>query len=112
MIAKDYYQILSKMFLKEFITSNINKDTTINADKNINKDTMIKNLKLVELHTKYATAFLNTQILKMINRIHAFMLLQNFDEKLKERFSNAYKYSMITISLFYYCENVFIFMSI
>ena len=55
----------------------------INADKNINKDTMIKNLKLVELHTKYATVFLNTQILKMINRIHTFMLLQKFDEKSK-----------------------------
>ena len=58
----------------------------INADKNINKDTMIKILKLVELHTKYATVFLNTQILKMINRIHTFMLLQKFDEKSKELF--------------------------
>ena len=29
-------------------------------------DTMIKNVKLVELHTKYAAFFLKTQALKMI----------------------------------------------
>ena len=33
---------------------------------NANKDPMIKNAKLVELHTKYATDFLNAQTLKMI----------------------------------------------
>ena len=32
----------------------------------VNMDLMIKNLKLVELYTKYATVFLNTQTLKMI----------------------------------------------
>ena len=43
-----YYQILSITFLKEFIKLNVNTDT------------MIKNVNLVELHTKYATVFLNT----------------------------------------------------
>ena len=32
----------------------------------VNMDLMIKNLKLVELYTKYATVFLNTQTFKMI----------------------------------------------
>ena len=32
----------------------------------VNMDLMIKNLKLVELYTKYETVFLNTQTLKMI----------------------------------------------
>ena len=48
------YQILSIILLKEFIKSNVNMDT------------MIKNVKLVELNTKTATTFLNTQTLKMI----------------------------------------------
>ena len=33
---------------------------------NVNMDTMIKNVELVELHMKYATASFNTQILKVI----------------------------------------------
>ena len=33
---------------------------------NVNADKMIKNLKLVELHTNYANVFLNKNILKMI----------------------------------------------
>ena len=48
------YQILSIIFLKEFIEANINLDT------------MIKNVKHVELDISIATVFLNTQILKMI----------------------------------------------
>ena len=40
-------------FLKEFIKLNLNIDT------------MIKNIKLLEVRTKYATAILNTQTLKM-----------------------------------------------
>ena len=48
------YQILSIILLKEFIKSDVNMDT------------MIKNVKLVELNTKTATTFLNTQTLKMI----------------------------------------------
>ena len=34
--------------------------------QNSNTDAMIKNVNLVELHTKHVTVFLNTQILKMI----------------------------------------------
>ena len=49
-----YYQILSIIFLKEFIRLNVNTDTIINI------------VKLVELHTKNATVLLNTQTLKMI----------------------------------------------
>ena len=51
---QDHYQILSVIFLKEFVKLNVNIDT------------MIKNMKIVELHTKYVTAFLNTKALKMI----------------------------------------------
>ena len=47
-------QILSIIYLKEFIALNVNMDTAR------------KNVKLVELHTKCVTVFLNTQILKMI----------------------------------------------
>ena len=49
-----HYQILSIIFLKEFIKLNVNMNTTI------------KNVKLVELYTKYATVFLNVQHLRMI----------------------------------------------
>ena len=48
-----HYQILSIIFLKEFMK--LNKNT----------GTMIKNVKLTELHMKCATVFLNAQILKM-----------------------------------------------
>ena len=40
-------QILSIVFLKEFI------------ELNVNSDTIIKNVKLAELHTKYETVFFN-----------------------------------------------------
>ena len=49
-----HYQILSKIFLKEFIKLNVNTDT------------ITKNVKIVELNISIATLFLNTQILKMI----------------------------------------------
>ena len=49
-----YYQILSITFLKEFIKLNVNVDM------------IIKNAEHVELYIKIATAFLNTQILKII----------------------------------------------
>ena len=49
-----HYQILSIIFLREFIKLNSNTDTITN------------NVKLMELHMKYATVFLNTQTLKMI----------------------------------------------
>ena len=48
-----HYQILLIIFLKEFINLNVNTEK------------MINNEKFVELHTKYATVFLNKQTLKM-----------------------------------------------
>ena len=51
---KAHYQILSMIFLKEFI------------ELNVNTNMMIKNVKLVELNVSIATLFLNTQMLKMI----------------------------------------------
>ena len=58
LIAQDlwqaHYQILSVIFLKEFIKLNVNKDTKI------------KNVKLGKLNINVATVFLNTQILKMV----------------------------------------------
>ena len=48
-------------------------------------DTIIKNAKRMELLAIYATVFLNTQTLKMI--------INKFDEKLKERISNTHKFS-------------------
>ena len=57
-IAQDlwqaHYQILSIIFLKEFI------------ELNVHADMMIKNVKLVELNISIWIVFLNTQILKMI----------------------------------------------
>ena len=49
-----YYQILSIIFLKEFIKLNGNKDT------------ILKNLKLVELNKSIAAVFSNTHALIMI----------------------------------------------
>ena len=58
LIAQDiwqaHYQILSIIFLKEFI------------EPNMNSDMMTKNMKLVELNISIATVFLNTWVLKMI----------------------------------------------
>ena len=56
-----HYQILTIIFLKKFIKLNINTDT------------MIKNMKLVELHTNYVAVFLNTQTLN-IQQNKMFML--------------------------------------
>ena len=49
-----YYQILLIIFQKDFI------------ELNLNIDTMIKKCETVELNTKIVSAFLNTQILKII----------------------------------------------
>ena len=49
-----HYQILSIIFLKEFIKLNVNTDK------------MTKNVKLAELNIKIVSAFLNRQTLKMI----------------------------------------------
>ena len=58
LIAQDlwqvYYQILLIIFQKDFI------------ELNLNIDTMIKKCETVELNTKIVSAFLNTQILKII----------------------------------------------
>ena len=58
LIAQDlwhaHYQMLSTIFLKEFI------------ELNVNKDMMIKNVKLVEFNISIATVFFNAQMLKMI----------------------------------------------
>ena len=53
-LLQGHYQLLSIIFLKEFI------------ELNLNTDMMIKNVKLVVLNINIATVFLNTQILKMI----------------------------------------------
>ena len=49
-----HYQILSVIFLKKLMILNVNIDM------------IMKNVKLVELHTKNATVFLNRQISKKI----------------------------------------------
>ena len=49
-----HYQILSIIFLKEFI------------ELNVNTDMMIKYVKLVEFNISIVTEFLKTQTLKMI----------------------------------------------
>ena len=49
-----HYQILSIIFLNEFL------------ELNINSDTMIKNVKHMELNISIATVFLITQTLKII----------------------------------------------
>ena len=58
LIAQDlwqaHYQILSIIFLKEFI------------ELNVNTDMMIKYVKLVEFNISIVTEFLKTQTLKMI----------------------------------------------
>ena len=60
LIAQDlwqaHYQILSTIFLKKFTKLDMNMDATI------------KKVKLAELNINIATAFLNTQTLKMIQQ--------------------------------------------
>ena len=50
-LKQPHYQILSIIFLKEFIKLYVNTDT------------MMKNVKLAELNINIVTFFLNTQIL-------------------------------------------------
>ena len=52
-MASAHYQIMSIIYLKEFMKLNVNSDT------------MIKNVKHVGLHINIATFFLKTQILKI-----------------------------------------------
>ena len=60
---------------------------------------MIKSVKVVELHTKYATVFLNKQTLK--DDLIEYKCLycnknyqQMFDEKLKEQLLNTHTFSI------------------
>ena len=53
-LSQVHYQILSIIFLKEFVQLNVNSGT------------MIKKVKHAELNISIATVFWNTQILKMI----------------------------------------------
>ena len=75
------YWILSKIFLKKFIKVNINTSTM---------------MKIMVLHTKYVTVFLNTQILEIFNRTRLCCnktYQQMFDRKLKKGFLNTHKCS-------------------
>ena len=53
-LKSNHYQILSIIFLKEFL------------ELNVNMNMMIKNVIPVKLNISIATVFLNKQILKMI----------------------------------------------
>ena len=53
-LSQTHYKILLIILLKEFI------------EIHVNTDTMVKNVKLVQLISKIASAFLNTQTLKII----------------------------------------------
>ena len=55
-----HYQVLSIIFLKEFI------------ELNVNADMIIKNAGLAELNISIASVFLNTQIIRWFNRILMF----------------------------------------
>ena len=55
-----HYQILSIIFLKEFI------------ELNVNADMIIKNAGLAELNISIASVFLNAQIIRWFNRILMF----------------------------------------
>ena len=90
LIAQDlwqaHYQILSIIFLKEFIKLNVNSDTTI------------KDVKLVELNINIVTFFLEYADFK--DDLIEYKCLycnknyqQKFDEKLKEQFFNTCKFS-------------------
>ena len=101
-LCQAHYQILSIIFLKEFIKLNVNTDT------------VVQNVKLVESNIKIATAFLNTNLKD--NLIEYKCLLcnknchQNFDEYFKKRFFNTCRFlPMISLSLFYCCQKVHLY---
>ena len=88
LIAQDLWQahsqIMSILFLKEFINLIVNTNM------------MIKQVKLLELYVKYVTAFLNAQTR---DNLTGCCLCCNkkykhkFDEKLKKGFFNTYNFS-------------------
>ena len=105
------YQILSIIFLKEFIELNVNTNITI------------ENVKLVEVNMSIATVFSNTQILKMIIMEYKCLCFnktyqRKFHEKLKVRFFHGYKISNHDNNKFILllwkgaCPNVHILMNI
>ena len=77
LIAQDlrqaHYQILSIIFLKELIKLNVNMDI------------MIKSVRLLKLYINIATAFLNTQTLKMIqSNTNFYVVTKIIDKSLME----------------------------
>ena len=109
LIAQDLcpanYQILSIIFLKEFV------------ELTLNLDAMIKNV-THRIKYKFCDCFLEyTNFKDDLVECKCFCCnsyQQKFDEKLKERFFNIHT-SFLTgtaISLFYYCKKVFIFINI
>ena len=104
-----HYQILSIMFLKGFIKLNVITDT------------IIKNVKLVELHTNHETGFLKINFKYDLTEYKCLCCNKNyqqkFDENLKKRFYiyiffYIYNFLITTIiSLFYCYEKVFIYMN-
>ena len=58
---QDHYQILSIIFLREFIELDVNSGMTI------------KNVKQVELNVSIATDFLNIKLSRQFNRMQTFV---------------------------------------
>ena len=56
----------SARFMASLLSNLVNNLSEEICKINLNMEMMIKNLKLVDSHTKYATVFLNTQTFKMI----------------------------------------------
>ena len=104
-LLQAHYQILSIIFLKKFLKLNVNMDT------------MIRRCETCEIAYKVCNCFLEYTNVK--DDLIEYKCLsskknyqQKFHEKLKERFFNSYNFfNQITISLFYYCEKVFILMN-
>ena len=109
MIAQDlwqtHYQILSIIFLTEFI------------ELNVNKDTMIKNVRLVNIQYKYCDCFFKYVNFKDNLIEYKFLCCKRnyqhkFDKMLKGQIFNTYTNFLTTtlISLFYRCKKLFILM--
>ena len=84
-LCQDHNQILLIIFLKEF------------TELNVNANMMIKNLKLVELDISIVTVFFEFTNFKYdLTEYKCFCCNKsyqhNFDEKLKRRLFNTYKF--------------------
>ena len=91
------YQILQIIFLKEFIKLNVNTDT------------MMKNVKLVKIHTKYPNCFFEYTNFK--NDLIEYKCLccktnhqKRLGEKLKKRFIYTYIYIYINFYTISYIQ--------